>query len=161
MLQKFQLNRNHLEILRKGSLMIMAILCLAITLLLLDIWVQTEILSHVALLLLAWIVSTWFSVSLMWKVSIFILCYLSILVVYYTLWKKILFHFIDKVVAPNRHEVPVEGIVGRKSIVLENEGKLFLRIDGMLWMVKEHDAEVGEDRVVSSFEDGKLVTKKV
>ena len=141
--------------------MIMAILCLAITLLLLDIWVQTELLSHVALLLLAWIVSTWFSVSLMWKVSIFILCYLSILVVYYTLWKKILFHFIDKVVAPNRHEVPVEGIVGRKSIVLENEGKLFLRIDGMLWMVKEHDAEVGEDRVVSSFEDGKLVTKKV
>ena len=79
--------------------MIWILVALAVTLFLLDIWVSTEILSHLALLILAGVAASHITGGWEWRIAVFLTCYLVTIVVYYLFWKQIMLHVVNRAVA--------------------------------------------------------------
>ena len=129
---------------------------IAVTLFLLDIWISTEILSHLALLILAGVAASHVTAGWEWKITVFLVCYLGTIAVYYLFWKQIMLQVVNRVVAPTRHVPEFENIVGSSGEIVMQKGKPFVRVNGILWPVSGGEFDVGETVVVESMSDGRV-----
>jgi membrane protein implicated in regulation of membrane protease activity len=132
-------------------------IAIAVTLFLLDIWVATEFLSHVALLILAGVVANqvpWFGWE--WRVVVFICSYLLTIAFYYLFWKQIAHRFMNDFIAPTRHVPSQEKVIGKSGVIVITAGKSGVSVDGMLWPVGPGDYEDGRPVVITAVIDGVL-----
>lgn len=129
---------------------------LAITLLLLDIWVATQVLTHLALIILAGVAASLIETGWEWRAIVFMICYLGILAAYYLLWKQFMLWFTNTFVAPTRHQPEFENIVGSKGSVVRQKDKQFARINGILWPINDGTFEDGASVEVLSMSNGKV-----
>ena len=132
---------------------------LAITLLLLDIWVATQALSHLAMLILAGVAASFIDTGWEWRAVVFMACYLATLAAYYLFWKQFMLWFTNTFVAPTRHQPEFENIVGAKGSVVRQKDKQFARVNGILWPIDIGTFEDGDPIQVQSMNDGKVTVQ--
>lgn len=133
------------------------LLALAVTLFLLDIWVATELLSHVALLILAAVVASFMPlVGWQWQVAAFICSYLATLAFYYLFWKQIGLPFINGLVTPTRHVPSQEKIVGKSGTIVRSSGSQGVSVDGLIWPTTDTSQPAGSRVRVTAISDGVL-----
>lgn len=125
-------------------------LAVAITLLVLDIFVCTELLSWVSLLLFAaW--GTWLvGAPWQWSILVFIGFLAVTCALYYTLWSQCIRRFIMNLVMRNAPRESTEQIAGKTASVLGEGEQLCIRWDDHIIPVEEEDRAglVAGDKVV-------------
>ena len=141
--------------------MIWILVALAVTLFLLDIWISTGILSHLALLILAGVAASHVTAGWEWRIAVFLACYLVTIAVYYLFWKQIMLQVVNRAVAPTRHVPEFEKIVGSSGEIVIQKGKTFVRVNGILWPVTADDFDAGDKVVVGSVSDGRVDVRLV
>jgi len=139
-------------------------LAVAITLLVLDIFVCTELLSWVALLLFsAW--GTWL-VGAPWQWSILVfLGFLGLTcVLYYTLWVQCVRRVIMGGVMRNTPQESTELVAGKTAIVLGDDEHLCIRWDDHIIPIEEEDRAglvAGDKVVIKAIRGGMAHVRKV
>ena len=125
-------------------------LAVAITLLVLDIFVCTELLSWGALLLFAaW--GTWLvGAPWQWSILVFIVFLALVCVLYYTLWTQCIRRFIMNLVLRNAPRESTEQVIGKTATVLGEGEQLCIRWEDHIIPVDEADRSglVAGDKVV-------------
>ena len=139
-------------------------LAVAITLLVLDIFVCTELLSWVALLLFsAW--GTWL-VGAPWQWSILVfLGFLGLTcALYYTLWVQCVRRVIMGFVMRNTPQESTELVAGKTAIVLGDDEHLCIRWDDHIIPIEEDDRAglvAGDKVIIKAIRGGMAHVRKV
>lgn len=138
-------------------------LAVAITLLVLDIFVCTELLSWVALLLFAaW--GTWLvGAPWQWSVLIFIGFLVLACVLYYTLWVQCVRRVIMGWVMRNAPSESTEQLVGKSATVVGDGENLCVRWDDHIIPIEEADRSglaAGDKVVIDALREGRARVHK-
>ena len=139
-------------------------LAVAITLLVLDIFVCTELLSWVSLLLFAaW--GTWLvGAPWQWSVLVFIGFLALVCVLYYTLWVQCVRRVVMDLMLRNSPRESTEQVVGKTATVLGEGENLCIRWDDHIIPIEEGDRAglvAGDKVVISAIRGGLAQVHKV
>ncbi|MBE34853.1 MAG: hypothetical protein CMI16_04740 [Opitutaceae bacterium] len=136
------------------------VFAISLFVILLDIFFDTKILTVAALLAVSIYFSLLFEISIKWKISISIICWLGTTAAYYLLADRFLVPAVRKIFTKGISETNATGDVGLYRII---DGKRFVYWNGDLWGINSHDEENFEDgqsvEIISS-ENGKFDIKQ-
>lgn len=110
------------------------VLAIALTVIVLDVFFETEILSIAALIGISIYFSLLFDVSIKWQVLIALLCWLAVTGLFYAVWKRMIAPLIRRCLPSGADEAILSavGAVGEFRLI---GGKTFVRWNGDLWPV--------------------------
>jgi membrane protein implicated in regulation of membrane protease activity len=126
---------------------------------LVDVFFDTKILTVMALLAVSIYFSLLFDISLKWRISILILCWLGTTASYYLIADRFLVPSVKALFTKGLNEASASGEEGVYRII---EGKRFIYWNGDLWHVSDHDKDdfsEGQTVYITSSENGKLTIK--
>lgn len=127
------------------------VLAIGLTVLVLDVFFETEILSIAALLGISVYVSLWFDLDVKWRVLAAILCFFVVVAIFYTFWKRLAAPMIRGIL-PSGHDESIRSAPGDTAEFRLIDGHAFVSWNGDLWPV-----EVAGDGDVGAFEDHEKV----
>lgn len=136
------------------------VLAIGLTIILVDVFFETEILSVGALLGTSIYVSLLFNVDIKWRVLIALLCWLVVTALFYVVWKRFVTPVIQRGFSKGFAEAShsAVGATGEFRLI---EGKAFVYWNGDLWPVDmEEDGENSADSDDGRFKDREKVTIK-
>ena len=136
---------------------------LGLILIAVDFFVASDFLSLIAYTVLSYLVVHAADLPLMYSIILGIGVWLVIVALHYTLFRKLISKFCNKVVAPTViDEDPLARYVGHETAVVSVDGKNLLRIEGDLVAIKGSEKfDEGDLVKVISFYEGIIeVTKK-
>lgn len=138
-------------------------LAVAITLLVLDIFVCTELLSWVSLLLFAaW--GTWLvGAPWQWSVLVFVGFLALVCVLYYTLWVQCVRRVVMDLVLRNSPRESTEQVVGKSATVLGEGENLCIRWEDHIIPIEEDDRSdlsAGDKVVIEAVRGGLAHVRK-
>jgi membrane protein implicated in regulation of membrane protease activity len=134
-----------------------SLIAIAIILILLDVFIPTEILSHIAIVLLCVAVFWLLEIPILWRIAASIFAWFVMVGGYYLFWKQVVTQVGNKFIAPTRFKTSVESIVGSSGVVEEIEGSVMCRVQDELWPIEDCKFCVGTAVSVVSIEEGKLI----
>jgi hypothetical protein len=136
------------------------VFAISLFVILLDIFFDTKILTVAALLTVSIYFSLLFEISIKWRISISIICWLGTTAAYYLLADRFLVPVVRKIFPSGMSELNATGDVGVYRII---DGKRFVYWNGDLWGVQPHDEGNFQDNqsveIISS-ENGKFTIKQ-
>lgn len=110
------------------------VLAIALTIIVIDVFFETEILSVVALIGISIYFSLLFDVSVKWKVLLALLCWLALTALFYTVWKRV-FAPLIRLCLPAGSDEAIHSAVGSVGEFRLINGKTFVQWNGDLWPV--------------------------
>jgi len=125
-----------------------------------DIFFDTKILTVIALLAVSVYFSLLFSISIKWRISISILCWLGTTASYYLIADRFLVPAVRALLTKGISESEATGQDGTYRVI---EGKRFVYWNGDLWAINSHNEEDfrdGQTVSITSSENGKFTIKK-
>lgn len=139
-------------------------LAVAVTLLVLDIFICTELLSWVSLLVFAaW--GTWLvGAPWQWSVLVFIGFLALVCVLYYTLWVQCVRRVINGLILRNAPRESTERIVGNTAVVLGEGETLCIRWDDHIIPIEPGDRaglSAGDKVLIDALRGGMAHVRKV
>jgi len=136
------------------------LIAIAIILFLLDTFIATETLSHIAIIVLCiaifWILDT----SLPWRIAISLASWFVFVCLYYLMWKQVVNHVTNRVVAPTRYKDSIESIVGKRGSIECVDGKSMCRIGDALFPIEGHIPPEHAAVQVTELKSGKVAVKE-
>lgn len=136
------------------------VLAISLFVILLDIFFDTKILTILALLAVSIYFSLLFEISIKWRISISIICWLGTTAAYYAIAARFLVPAVKTLFTSGISESEPSGKKGTYRII---EDKPFVYWNGDLWEVKDHNQKEFDDGqvvLITSSENGKLTIKK-
>ena len=110
------------------------LLVAAVVLVLLDIFFQSDIPTHIAYILIAIVVATWIPVPPLYQVVVGMLAWFALVWGHYKLWRYFLVGFVNRVIAPTKYKTGAAGLVGSVGTIKEVNGKKMVSVQGDLWL---------------------------
>ncbi len=136
------------------------VLAIGMTIVIADVFFETEILSVGALLGISIYVSLLFDVDVKWRVLIALLCWLVVTALFYAVWKRFVTPLIRRSFSKGMAEA-IHSAVGSSGEFRLIEGKAFVYWNGDLWPVDlDGDGAETADRDDGRFNDRDKVTIK-
>ena len=136
------------------------LLLIAALLILIDIFLSYEIPTHIAYILLTIALIIKIQKPMITSLLLSVIIWFAFVVFHYTIWRKLLEKFHDKVLSPRKHIGGIDGLVGKKGVIKEIEGNQFIQIDKDLYQF-ENELEriiiVGKIYKVIKISSNKLV----
>ena len=134
------------------------LLILGLILIAVDFFVASDVLSLIAYVVLSYLVVHAADLPLMYSILLGIGVWFVIVALHYTLFRKLISKFCNKVVAPTViEEDPLTRYVGHETAVVTVDGKNLLRIEGDLVAFQDSEKyEEGDLLRVTSFDEGNL-----
>jgi hypothetical protein len=126
---------------------------------LLDIFFETKILTVLSLLAISLYFSLFFDISIKWRISISILCWLGATAGYYLLADKFLVPAVRALFTKGFNEADATGKEGVYRVI---EGKAFIHWNDELWRINAHDQNNfvdGQKILITSTANGKFTIK--
>ncbi len=122
------------------------LLAVSITLLVLDVFICTELLSWVALVLFA-LYGTWLcALPLQWSVLVFLGCLALEMGLYYTLWAQLVRPLVMKVALRGAPDDIQENPVGRVGRAMRaDDGSFCVKVADLLYPIAEEDCQLLTD----------------
>jgi membrane protein implicated in regulation of membrane protease activity len=108
------------------------LLVLALLLLLTDVFFQSDVPTHIAYVLVAFVVAVTFDVHFLWQAVIGVLAWFALVGFHYLLWRKVLGRISDRF-APDTYRSGASGLVGQLGRVREVDGRRLVALQGDLW----------------------------
>lgn len=122
---------------------LMWVLAIGLTIVVIDVFFETEILSVGALLGISAYVSLLFDVDVKWRVLIALLCWLIVTALFYAVWKRFITPLIQRGFSAGMAE-SIHSAVGATGEFRLIEGKAFVYWNGDLWPV-DLDGDGGDN----------------
>ncbi len=122
------------------------LLAVSLTLLILDVFVCTELLSWLALVLFA-LYGTWlFDLPVQWSVLVFLACIAVELVLYYSFWAQVVRPLVMKVMLRGAPDDIQENPVGRVGVAIRgDDGSFCVKVADLLYPVCVDDHHLLSD----------------
>jgi membrane protein implicated in regulation of membrane protease activity len=134
----------------------------AVMLVILDFFVQSDLLSFIAYIILSLVIVLIADLPLMYGIVLGVVVLCSVGFLHYYFFKKIISMICNKVIAPSVIEdEPLTRYIGQTGLVVSVEGRMMLRLEGDLVDFKNHDeCKEGDFVVVVSSESGVFEVSK-
>jgi membrane protein implicated in regulation of membrane protease activity len=130
----------------------------AIILILIDIFFNSDITTHIAYLHLTFMFAKEIDTPILYQILLGILIWVALVAFHYLVWRKVIEKINDKFIAPTKHKGGVEGFVGQIGIIKEIEGEKFIFINDELHQFKtEKEIQIGNKYVVLNTKSNKLI----
>lgn len=136
------------------------VFAISLFVILIDIFFDTKVLTVLALLTVSVYFSLLFDISIKWRISISILCWLGTTAAYYLMADRFLVPAVRTLFTKGISESHATGEDGTYRII---EGKRFVYWNGDLWPIKAHneeDFEDGQSVSITSSDNGKFTIKQ-
>lgn len=136
------------------------VFAISLFVILIDIFFDTKILTVIALLAVSVYFSLLLDISIKWRISISILCWLGTTVSYYLIADRFLVPAVRALFTKGISESEATGQDGTYRVI---EGKRFVYWNGDLWDINPHNEENfrdGQSVSITSSENGKFTIKK-
>lgn len=138
------------------------VILIAIILVLLDIFIPSEIPTHIAYVLVSGLVALNVDSHALVRIIVALLAWFSLVAFHYFIWRSFVQRLVNQVIAPDRFKGGAEGIIGAVGIIRVIEGNVMVRVSGDLWPCSCFgDSVDGESVTVVSEKDGALEVKKL
>ena len=108
------------------------LLILAILLIVVDLFFASDILTHVAYVLLCVIVARLLPIHLLYKILFAVLVWFGLVAMHYTVWKHLVQKVANRIIAPDRYLTGSDGLVGLVGEIKEIEGAKVIELKGDL-----------------------------
>ena len=130
---------------------------LALILIVIDFFVASDILTHIAYLILAYLIATNIPLHFMYKILIGLLCWFAIIAAHYLLFRKLIQKMINQKIAPDKYRSGSEGLVNMIGEIKEIEQKKMILLEGDLWPIENPDnLQSGQKAKVVEVKEGIL-----
>jgi membrane protein implicated in regulation of membrane protease activity len=134
------------------------LLIIAAILIVIDIFFQSDIPTHVAYVLICTVVARVIHAPILIQVLIGILAWFALVGGHYLLWKKKIQRLVHRVIAPERYREGARGLVGSTGQVRAVEDATMVRVAGDLWPFRaDKPVTDGQNVRVIAVEKGRLV----
>ena len=110
-----------------------SLLVIALILLILDFFINTDLLTHSAYLLLTSIVYMEIEAQWFYKLLFAILSWFIIVAFHYLIWKRFMTFFSDRFIAPDRFHSGADGLIGKTGSVKYIDGVPMLKVADTLF----------------------------
>jgi len=130
----------------------------AIILILVDIFFNSDIPTHIAYLILTFTFAKEIDMPILYQILFGILIWVALVVFHYLVWRKVVENINDKFIAPSKHKGGIEGFIGQEGIIKEIEGERFIFINDELHQFKtEKEIQIGNKYIVLNTKSNKLI----
>jgi len=139
------------------------VILVAIILVLIDIFVPSEIPTHIAYTLLSALVALNVEAHALVRIIVALLTWFSLVAFHYFIWRTFIQKLVNQVIAPDRFKGGAEGLVGTGGVIRVIEGNVMVSVSGDLWpCYGTGDWVDGEPVTIISEKGGELeVGKKI
>jgi membrane protein implicated in regulation of membrane protease activity len=138
------------------------VILIAIILVLLDIFVPSEIPTHIAYVLVSGLLAINIDAHALVRIIIALLTWFSLVAFHYFIWRSFVQKLVNQVIAPDRFKGGAEGVIGAVGVIRVIEGNVMARVSGDLWpCFCSEDWVDGESVKVVCEKDGVLEVKKL
>jgi membrane protein implicated in regulation of membrane protease activity len=111
----------------------LTLVILALVLFLIDIFFQSDIATHAAYVLIALAIAYWAPVHILFRIIIGVVAWAILVWVHYSLWRHIVTHFVNHVIAPTRYRSGAQALIGEAGTIKEINGQKMVSAQGDLW----------------------------
>jgi membrane protein implicated in regulation of membrane protease activity len=130
----------------------------SIILILIDIFFNSDIPTHIAYILLTFTFAKEIDMPILYQILFGILIWVALVVFHYLVWRKVLEKINDKFIAPSKHIGGIEGFIGQEGIIKEIEGEKFIFINDELHQFKtDKEIKNGNKYKVLDTKSNKLI----
>lgn len=134
------------------------LLLLALLLVVADIFIASDLLSHIAYALTATVVGLALEAPPLVKVAAGLFAWFAIVALHYLLWKSLLQRITNTLIAPDRYHSGAEGLIGRTGTIRLLEDARMVSVAGDLWPLHgEGTFTDGQSVTITAVEQGALV----
>ena len=140
----------------------MWVIAIALTVIVLDVFFETEILSVAALLGISVYFSLLFDISVKWKLLIALLCWIGVTALFYRFWKRAIAPLIRNLINTGENEA-IHSAVGASAEFRLIEGQPFAYWNGDLWPLelKEEQFEDRQKVIVEAVVNGNFTVREI
>ena len=133
---------------------------LALILIVADFFLQTDIPTHIACVILSVLIAINIPVHFMYKILIGLVAWFAIVGFYYLFWKRFVQTTINKLIAPDRYKDGADGLVGAVGEIKEIEQQKMVMVKGDLWPIDSAaDVRAGQSVKIAKVENGILTVE--
>ena len=138
------------------------LLVLGVILMILDIFVGTDLLSHVAYIIFSFVIARNMPYHFMYKILIGLVAWFVIIGCHYLFFKRFVQEAVNRIIAPDKYREGAEGLVNKTGEVKEVEEKKMVMIEGDLWPVESaQELKAGQKVIVANVKDGILTVEQI
>ena len=119
----------------------------AIILILADIFFASDVPTHIAYLLLTFTFAKEIDMPILYQIGFGVLIWFALVVLHYTIWRKVIEKINDKYIAPRKHTGGIEGFIGKEGVIKEVEGNKFILVNDELY---QFESETNQEIVVGN-----------
>jgi len=137
------------------------ILLVAAILVVIDIFIPTDVPTHIAYILLCTLVAINIDAHILIKILCALLAWFALVAFHYCFWRATIQKIVNNIIAPDRFRSGADGAVGNDGVIRDVDGNKMVRVKGDLWPC--HGAERlsdGTQVTVVSATDGILDVKE-
>lgn len=127
-------------------------------LVLLDIFIASDVPTLVAYLLFTFSFSRQIDMPILYQILFGILILVALVIFHYLIWRKVIESINDRFITPTKHIGGLDGFVGQEGVIKEVEGSNYIYINGELHQYRtDKEVHVGSRHVILKTESNKLI----
>jgi membrane protein implicated in regulation of membrane protease activity len=138
------------------------LLAIAVILILIDVFIPTEFLTHIGIILLCIAFYKIFDIDkTLWRIAASVGIWFVLVAAYYLLWKQVVGFVTNRFIAPTKFYSSVNTMIGKEAVIEEIDGKLMCRVHDEIWPFANEESFSESDKVcVMGLSNGSLVLEK-
>ncbi len=138
------------------------LLLLAIILMLVDIFIPTEVTTFIAYIIFSYLIAHNIDVPILSQIIVGLVSWWAMVALHYYIFRKYIRMLTDKFIAPTKIKSGVESHFGKVGEVKLIENKLMFQIEDELYFFVEHDnkqCKAGDNATIINYSNEKLTIK--
>ncbi len=136
------------------------IIVIAAILIVIDVFFPTDVTSHIALILFAFLVYWNLEYHFLYRLLYGALSWFVLVGVYYTVWRVLAQRLTNRFLTPDKYITPTDDLKGTREIFRIIDGREMVSVDGDLWPCKVDGGAKNYDSVeITDSTDGILTVK--
>jgi membrane protein implicated in regulation of membrane protease activity len=136
------------------------LLVISAIMLIIDLFLLSDVPTQIAYVLLSWLVAVQFEVPVLVSVLIGLITWIALVVFHYMIWRGVL-EGISAKIAPARYQSGPDRLIGRWGVIREIDGRRLVAVEGELWVFESpQPVDVGVGVMVLAQRDGFLIVEQ-
>lgn len=131
-------------------------------LIIIDIFLDSDYLSLVALLLFSIAGGLLFTLPVLYKILLILVLMMIFTTLYLLGWRRLKRTIIDRYIAPDRYTNGPEGLIGQSGVIKNIDGTLFVKVYDEIWGISEKSPQLteGESVTVDALDSNDLILSR-
>ena len=137
-------------------------LLLAVILVIVDFFVGTDILSHIAYIIFSVVIARNMPFHIMYKILIGLAAWFAIVACHYLFFRRFVQTVVDRFIAPDKYRSGADGLVGMTGCIREVEETKMVELEGDLWPIEPNDdLQPSQEVIVTKNHNGILTVESI